>query len=684
MKKRLGHVVLMLPFVVITLFTLMVALSSEPAEARLTRITAGPATLIDLPAFGDTGPYLKIAGTFEGELVPGDPRNTVIADIGLAPRTNGRVLYSSTFYILRPVNLGRGNYKIFYDFGNRGGKRILQWFNDGTASDDPSTAAHFGNGFLMRQGYTVAYSGWAGDVTPGPNVMSVNVPTATNPNGSSITGFVVAEATPGTSTATTINLPYTANSTSPSNGVLTVREHQTDPKVPVIGWSYVNDRRITFPGPAQVEWIYEFVYEAKDPTVMGIGHAATRDFLSFLRHAANDDFGNPNPLAQQPGQNPRVEAIYSWGRSQGGRVERDFLYYGFNEDEQGRIVIDGMMPYATGAGGKMWMNFRFSQPTVSAQQHSRRFSHEPEFPHTFPLLTDPFTGQRDGILRRCLTSKTCPKFFNIDSANEYWNKTSSLNHTDAMGNDLNIDALAPDVRIYSITSIEHNTVAGERPSDVGCQQLSNPLYNGPIFRALSVALDAWVTLGVEPPPSRVPRVRNGTLVPPEQIIFPNIPATHYAGWPSLPAVQFSPLTMNRNVLLDFSVVPPQPLGPEYATLVPQVDDDGNDIAGIRLPFLEAPLGTHTGWAMLSPGNGAPDICGQDGQFIPFANTQAERLAAGDPRLSIQERYPSHNAYVRVVTQAATRLVQRRFLLHEDKERIVEEAEMKGVGLWKTP
>jgi hypothetical protein len=205
MKKRLSHVVLMLPFVVIALFTLIVGLNAEPAEARLTRIIAGPATFIDLPAFGDTGPYLKIAGTFEGELVPGDPRNTVIADIGLAPRTNGKVLYSSTFYILRPLNLDRGNHKIFYDFGNRGGKRILQWFNDGTASDDPVTAEHFGNGFLMRQGYTVAYSGWAGDVTPAPNAMSVNVPTPTNPNGSSITGLVVTEATPGSPTAITIN-----------------------------------------------------------------------------------------------------------------------------------------------------------------------------------------------------------------------------------------------------------------------------------------------------------------------------------------------------------------------------------------------------------------------------------------------------------------------------------------------
>jgi hypothetical protein len=313
MKKLTMCFVPPLPFVVITLFTFMIALGERPAEARLTRITGGAATFIDLPAFGNTGAYLKIAGTFEGELVPGDPHNAVIADIPLAPRTNGKVLYTSTFYILRPVNLGRGNHKIFYDFGNRGGKRILQWFNDGAASDDPNSAAHFGNGFLMRQGYTVAYSGWAGDVTPAPNIMSINLPVATNTDGSSITGLVVTEAVPGSATATTINLPYTANSTSPSNGVLTVREHQTDPKMPLEGWSYVNDRSITFPGPAQSDWIYEFVYEAKDPKVMGIGHAATRDFLSFLRHAAEDDFGNPNPLARGVGQKPRVESIYSLG-----------------------------------------------------------------------------------------------------------------------------------------------------------------------------------------------------------------------------------------------------------------------------------------------------------------------------------------------------------------------------------
>jgi hypothetical protein len=200
-----------------TIFWLLITILLIPAlvEARLTRITAGPATVIDFSSFGATGPYLKIAGTFEGEIDPSDRRSTVIVDIDLAPTTAGKVRYSSTFFILRPVDLSKGNRKLFYDFGNRGSKRILEWFNDGTASNDPSTAEDFGNGFLMRQGYIVALSGYAGDVTPGPNVMSVNIPVAVNPDGSSITGPVVAELVAGSATATTINLPYEASSTAP-------------------------------------------------------------------------------------------------------------------------------------------------------------------------------------------------------------------------------------------------------------------------------------------------------------------------------------------------------------------------------------------------------------------------------------------------------------------------------------
>ena len=659
----------------------LIALLLIPAfgEARLTRITAGSPTMIDLPVFGATGPYLKIAGTFEGEIDPSDSRSAVIVDIGLAPQVGGKVRYTSTFFILRPANLSKGNGKLFYDFGNRGSKRILEWFNDGTASNNPSTAEHFGNGFLMRQGYIVALSGYAGDVTPGLDVMSVNIPVAVNSDGSSITGPVVAELVAGSSSATTINLPYEASSTSSANGVLTVREHGTDPKVEVSGWSYVTSRRISFPGPAKSQWIYEFVYEAKDPMVMGIGHAITRDFLSFLKHGIADDFGNPNPVAMGGG----IRAIYSWGRSNGGRNQRDLLRWGFNEDENGRIVIDGMMPYATGSGGHVWMNFRFAQPTSSSRKHERHFAHEPEFPHTFPVRTDPLTGQTEGILGRCLASHTCPKFFNIDGGNEYWNKSASLNHTDAFGHDLNIEKLAPNVRLYSIASIEHNTTFDQRPEFLAeCQQMTNPLYNGPVFRALSVALDRWVTRGKQPPKSRVPRLSDGTLVPPEHLNFPSIPATAYAGWSDVPAVQYSPDTMNRNAPLDFSVVPYVNLpGPEYRVLVAQVDEDGNDIAGIRLPYLEAPLGTHTGWAVLKEGAGFPDTCGQNGTFVPFANTKAERLTAGDPRWSIAERYRSHNDYVRAVARAAKKLVKEGFLLEEDEDRIVERAERDGVNLW---
>ena len=475
-----------LPFVLgaITSIFVVMAVISSVAEARLTRITTTSVSVVDFPSFGLTGPYLKIAGTFDGEVDPHDSHNAVIADINLAPTTGGKVRYSSTFFVLRPVNLANGNGKLFYDFGNRGSKRILEWFNDGTASNDPSTAEHYGNGFLMRQGYIVALSGYAGDVAPGANVMSVTIPVVHNPDGSTITGLVVAEMVAGSPTSTTVNLPYATNSMNAANGVLTVREHGTDAKLPVTGWSYVNSRRITFPGPAKTQWIYEFVYTARDPVVMGIGHAITRDFLSFLKHGQSDDFGNANPVAMPGG----IRAIYSWGRSNGGRNQRDLLYWGFNEDENGKIVIDGMMPYATGSGGSVWMNFRFAQPTSSSRKHERHFAHEPEFPHTFPVRTDPLTGLTDGVLARCLAHQNCPKFFNIDGGNEYWNKSSSLNHTDAFGVDLDVASVTPNVRLYSIASIEHNTTFDQKPELLNeCQQMTNPLYNGPVFRALSVA-----------------------------------------------------------------------------------------------------------------------------------------------------------------------------------------------------
>ncbi|MGK0298494.1 MAG: hypothetical protein ACI9XC_002116 [Gammaproteobacteria bacterium] len=669
----------------VTTLTILVSIFSFTigVDARVTHIDAEPPVSIDMPSFGGTGSYEKIVGTFEGEIDPTDPKSAVITDIDLAPVTDGKVRYRSTFFILRPADQTKGNGKLFYAFGNRGGKRMLQWFNDGTASNDPGETDHFGHGFLMREGYNIALSGYSGHFRAGPNIMSAEIPIAINANGSPVTGAALAELVAENEDDNTISLPYATSNTSSSNGALTVREHGNGVGIPVTGWRYTDEWKIEFPGPARIGWVYEFVYTAKDPLVMGLGHAITRDFLSFLKHEESDDFGNPNPLAMPDG----LRAIYSWGRSNGGRNQRDFLRWGFNEDEAGRMVIDGMLPYAGGAGGHVWMNSRFSQPMASSRKHEYHYAPEHEFPQTFPVLTDPLTGQTDGILKRCLATHTCPKIFNIDGANEYWNKSSSLNHTDAKGNDLDIDTLSPNVRIYSIAAIEHNTTFDQKVPELmkECQQMTNPLYNGPIFRALLKKMDRWVIEKVEPPASVVPKKSDGTLVSPEAVIYPDIPVLNYEGWPALPKFVYTPDTMFRYAPLDFSAVPYQKLpGDEYVVQISQVDEDGNDIAGIHLPELSVPLGTHLGWSVMKQGEGFPDSCGQHGTFIPFAKTKADRVAAGDPRLSLEERYGDEQTFVAQIEAAATELVNEGFLLEEDKLRIIKRAREHGFNLWGVP
>ncbi len=617
-------------------------------------------------------PYVKIAGTYRGAVDPADPRNAVIADLALAPRVDGKVEYESTLYVLRPGDPAASNGKIYYDFGNRGNKRILQWLNDGAESNDPATAQEFGHGFLMRQGYTVVWSGWAGDAPAGEHLLTITLPVATNLDGSAIVGQVVAEIVADRDNLTTLDLPYPASRADAANGHLTVRERSGDVPQPLAGWSYDGPRRIRLAEPMQYQFIYQFVYEARDPQVLGLGHAATRDLVALLR------YGPP------PGVSPvllpgGVRQVYAWGRSQGARVQRDFLYWGFNEDERGRRVFDGLMPYATGIG-RMYLNERFAQPLVSDQQHSRRYFPEHEPPHRYVVDTDPVAGVTDGLLARCLASDTCPQIMSVESANEYWNKGTSLNHTDSQGNDLDVDALAPNVRLYSIASIQHNTTFDAVPRAVrACQQLTNPIYNGPIFRALAVALDGWVADGALPPASRVPRRADGTLVEASRVQFPNIPSTRYGDLPAMPPAQLSAETLKPIARLDFSAVPPRVLDPApYWVGASQVDADGNEVAGIRLPDLRAPNGTYTGWALLKPGAGAPDACGQLGQFIPFATTRAERLASGDPRLSLVERYAGDAQYVAAVAAAAQALETEGFLLAEDRERIVAAAAARGL------
>jgi hypothetical protein len=360
-----------------------------------------------------------------------------------------------------------------------------------------------------------------------------------------------------------------------------------------------------------------------------------------------------------------IRYAYGWGRSQSGRFLRDFVYQGFNEDESRRKVFDAIAPHVAG-GGRIFLNYEFARPVTSSQQHTNQL--EPElFPFAYNILKDPQTGRRDGILKR---PKTDPYVFHTQTSTEYWQKRGCLAHTDGKGRDVT----PPEkVRIYVIASAQHNSPFGSEPEKDGTQQRINPLPAGDVLRALMVAMDEWVAQGTLPPPSQFSLVRDGTLVPPDR---------RRTGFPEIPGVPFQGLH-NRQLFLNYGpqinhgridVHPPAPIGNgAYTILVPRTDADGNDIAGIRLPAVQAPLGTHTGWNLQPRGLAEDELSGLLGAYIPFARTKAARKQSNDPRASLQERYRDKDDYVRRIARAARALVSQRYLLPEDAQRIIDEA-----------
>jgi len=665
---------------------LAAGLTAAPADARITRIqvTSVESPTFEGRTFGSVGAYEKLRGVAYGELDPEHPLNAVITDIEFAPRNaQGRVEYSMDFYILKPINLAQGNHKLFMEVNNRGGK-LFGGFNLSGGGNDPTTAAHAGEAFLMNRGYTLAWSGWDPSAPPGGDRLTINVPVATNPDGSPITGPSYEYIVFDNATSMTYELSYPAATLDKSQATLTVRAHLNDPPVtiPADGWEYVDERTIRLlpeGTPFQQSHIYEFTYTAKDPVVAGIGLAATRDFVSFLRNETADDFGNPNPLAGD------VQYTFAFTISQPGRYMNDFQTLGFNEDEEGRRVFDGIENWIAGGSG-VAINYRFAQPARTERNRQNHLYPEAIFPFAYPVMFDPLSGRTAGRIERCMASNTCPKVFEINSANEYWVKAGSLLHTDLQGNDL---PDPPNVRFYLLSSLEH-TVSGSPPNSPGiCQQPRNPINPNPALRALFVALDEWVTQNREPPASDVPRVSKKTAVfavpvPGSQVGI--VPQTAL-GWPNIPGVKYTGVTSTRYNLdfgpqLEDGIVtnyPPSVVGrPTYPHFVSKVDADGNDVAGIRLPPILAPIGTYTGWALRAPEFGGDDGCEGSGQFIPFRRTKAERLAAGDPRLSLEERYKNHAGYVEAVAKAANKLAKQRLLLPEDVQRYIAEAEASDV------
>jgi hypothetical protein len=660
------------------------AVAAPVTKPRITRIVLDPARsqspTFGGRSFGSVGQYEKLRGTAYGEIDPMDPRNALITDIQLAPvNARGMVEYSMDVFILKPINLRTGNHRVLFDFNNRGQMRLGR-LNDAPMTNNPASAADAGTGFVMDLGYTVVSNGWDFGAS-GASAMKITVPVATH-GGATITGpsyeYIVFDDNKTLSSP----LAYPAATTDKSQAKLTVRPRLDDPSatMPARDWEYTSPagtaiRLLPAGTPFRQSHVYEFTYTAKDPVVAAVGLAATRDFVSFLRHATAAE---GNPLAGD------VQHTYSYSISQPSRVLNDFQTLGFNEDMEGRRVFDGILSH-TGGGSGDQINFQFGQTDRTERNRQNHLYPEAVFPFAHPVLTDHLSGKTGGRSARGAASNTSPKRFEVNTSNEYWCKAASLLHTDTQGNDL---PDPEDVRFYLLSGLSHGV--GDITDRKEGQQFTNGVKPFAAHRALLVALDQWVSQGIAPPKSEVPRrAKNAALAAPRPGSQTGVVPQGELGWPAIPGVTYTGLITTR-YLLDFgpdldrgiiSNYPPSVAGrPAYPIFVSKVDADGNEVAGVRLPPVEAPVATTTGWALRRAGFSENEGAESDGQHIPFKTTKAERLAAGDPRLSLEERYRDHAGYVKAVTNAAQKLEQQRFLLPADVQGYIQEAQASRVLL----
>jgi hypothetical protein len=658
--------------------TAVLTLVASIADARVVRLRIERREIVlNGRAFGAAGPYEKLVGKVDFGVDPNLPRNEIIVDLKLAPRNaRGEVEASADFYMLKPVDPSRGNGRLFYEVGNRGGKGMLSTFQKATGSPDPTSDAEFGDGALMRQGFTLLWMGWQWDVPERPGTMRMEMPVATQgrpepgrgtTESGRITGlvrgnFILNERANTASVADRNHKAYPVLDPNGAENVMTVRDEPAAKGqiVPRSRWRFIDGGTVTLDGGFEPGRIYDVVYRTADPRVVGLGLSGTRDLVSFVKYEASE-------------QNPArgVELAIGWGVSQSGRFLRHFVYQGFNEDEQGRRVFDGVFDQVGGAGRGSF-NHRFGQASRDALQFFNILFPVDLFPFTDGPETDPEGGAVDSLLARAERTGTAPKVFHLLTNSEYFNRAGSLVHTDATGTR---DAeLPPNTRVYMIASAPHGPGPFPPTSNVGGgmvgQAALNPLDYRPAVRALFHALDRWVAEGVEPPASAYPRLDDGTLTSPDR-----------AGWPAIPgyALPQKPL---RAFHLTFgsdwdkgivSIEPPE-VGNAFRVSVPAVDADGNVRAGIRLPDIAVPLATHAGWNYRDASIGAPDrLAGEIGSYLPFPKTRAERERTHDSRLSIEERYRNRDEYVGRFATATLDLVARSYLLADDVADLLKHA-----------
>jgi hypothetical protein len=636
----------------IVLIAGFIALGSSLGNPCAAKVVRFEIVRVESPAFegrtfGAVGTYDRIVARATTAVAPEDPHNAIIVDLDRVPHNvQGLVKAVADVEILRPTIAARGNRRLFYEVLNRGGKLGLALFNDNpVVVNDLAKGSDAGNGFLMNRGYTLVWSGWQGDILPGGGRMSFSPPIVPDVTGLAREDFIF-DHTENPASAT---LSYPAADLDAALAKISVRQREADPRATPAGLEVKleSPTRISILRPEGFDAgaIYEFIYTAKDPKVMGLGFAATRDIVSFLRNETTDAAGTANPLAGQ------IDRAIGFGLSQSGRYLQDYLYLGFNADEDGRIVFDGLMPHISGAK-KTFTNYRFSQPGRSPYEHADMLYPGADFPFTYPVITDALTGKRDGLLAHCLAAGNCPKIIKTDSELEFYQQRASLVVTDTQGHPL---TMPENVRLFLLSNLQHYALANAKSEMAKtCAYPTNPLNAGPPVRALLVALDAWISNGTLPPDSRYPSRADATLV---------LPAIDEVGFPHLAGFDY-PRRIAQPTALKSDEMPPSK-GAAYPVFVPKTDADGRDLAGVRLPTLEASAATHTGWNLRKSGFGEGELCDNNGAMIPFAATREERLKNNDPRLSMAERYPNDGDRAAAIAKAAQQLMRERLLLEDD-------------------
>jgi hypothetical protein len=622
-------------------------------------------------SFARVGPYERIDGVLTFAVDPTHDTNAGLTDLAIAPRDDaGLVRFASDLTLLVPTDPSRGNGRVIIDVVNRGRRRVVPAFNLVEPDRRGTAEISVGDGFLFGRGFSVASVGWQWDVYRSETMMGIESPIAP------VQGQALVEIRPDVvqhtrTLANRVHKPYRAADVDDPAARILVKDWEDGPstELPRSAWRFArqtdggvvpSDEHVYLESGFVPGKIYHVIYNVDGSPIAAGSMLALREAATFLRYP-----GPLNPVATG------FDHAYAYGVSQTGRLLRHFIYLGLNVDEGGRIAFDGLLPHVAG-GRRGEFNERFGQPSVQST---------PGFAHLFPFAddtqTDPFSETADGLLSRLRARGAAPRIIYTNTAAEYWRGDASLTHTDPLATQDLPDA--PESRSYLFAGTQHADARElPPPGDLAIdgtdrRYLPNVIDYRPLLRAALINLDRWVVEGVDPPPSAHPRIDDGSAV---------LRSTALGGLDVVPGLA-TPDPERLWVLRETDLGPdadrgiaklPVEEGRAYVGLVSNVDDDGNEASGIRLPELAAPVATYTGWNLRDPDAGAPEqIIPMVGSTHPFARTNAERAASQDSRPSLDERYADRDAYVAVAREHALRLADQRYLLPEDVDVVVENA-----------